>query len=110
MALIKGTSMHSCLHSSPLRPKKMLIFNVNGMFCYFTPSTVLQGNAKVFGRNVDKTKMEVKVGVENFLVKAFEEIYVAIWSCMKLENVLKVLPMFMPENFLNWFVFIWGCE
>jgi hypothetical protein len=29
---------------------------------------------------------------------------------MKLENVLKVLPMIMLENFLDLFVFIWGCE
>jgi hypothetical protein len=61
----------------------------------------------VFGKIVDKTKVEIKVGVENFLNKAF---HIAIWSCMKLEDVLEVLPMLMLESFLNWFVFIWGCE
>jgi hypothetical protein len=29
---------------------------------------------------------------------------------MKLEDLLKVLPMFMPKTFLEWFVFIWGHE
>jgi hypothetical protein len=29
---------------------------------------------------------------------------------MKLEDVLEVLPMLMPKSFLDWFVFIWGCE
>ncbi len=64
----------------------------------------------MFGRNVDKAKVEVKVGVEDFLVKAFEKFYVAIWSCMKLEDVLEVLPMFMPKKFVDWFLFIWGRE
>jgi hypothetical protein len=61
-------------------------------------------------KNVDKTKVEIKVGVENFLNKAFQKFHIAIWFCMKLEDVLEVLPMLMPESFLNWFVFIWGCE
>jgi hypothetical protein len=42
--------------------EKLLIFSVNGVFCYFPHSTILQGNAKVFGRNVDKTKVEVRGG------------------------------------------------
>jgi hypothetical protein len=29
---------------------------------------------------------------------------------MKLEDVLEVLSMFMPKNFMDWFVFIWGHE
>jgi hypothetical protein len=29
---------------------------------------------------------------------------------MKLEDVLEVISMFVLENFLDWFVFIWGCE
>jgi hypothetical protein len=59
---------------------------------------------------VDKTKVEIKVGVENFLKKAIQKFHIAIWFCMKLEDVLEVLPMLMLESFLNWFVFIWGCE
>jgi hypothetical protein len=30
--------------------------------------------------------MEVKTGMENFLVKAFEKFYITIWSYMKLER------------------------
>jgi hypothetical protein len=64
----------------------------------------------VFGRNVNKAKMEVRAGVEDFLVKAFEKFYLAICFYMKLEDVLEVFPMFMPENFMDRFVFIWGHE
>jgi hypothetical protein len=44
----------------------------------------------MFGRNVDKTKVEVRARVEIFLAKAFEKFYVTIWSFIKLENVLEV--------------------
>jgi hypothetical protein len=46
----------------------------------------------------DKTKMEVKNGVEIFFNKAFQKFHIAIFFCMKLEDVL---PMFIPESFLN---------
>jgi hypothetical protein len=65
--------------------------------CIFPPSAILQGNVKMFGRNVDKAKVEVKVGVEDFFAKAFEKNYITIWSCMKLDDVLEVFPMFMPK-------------
>jgi hypothetical protein len=64
----------------------------------------------MFGRNVDKAKLEVRFGLENFLAKAFKKFYIAIWSCMKLEDVLEILPMLMFDNFMDWFVFIWGRE
>jgi hypothetical protein len=108
--MIKGSSTRLPVRSSLLGPKKLLIFNVNGVLCYFPPLAILQRNAKVFGRNVDKAKMEVRARVEDFLVKSFEKFYVTICSCMKLEDVLEVLPMFMPKNFVDWFVFIWGRE
>ncbi len=54
--------------------------------------------------------MEIRVGVEDFLVKAFEKVYITIWSCMKLEDVLKVFPMLMLKKFVDQFVFIWGWE
>ncbi len=64
----------------------------------------------MFGRNVDKAKVEVIIRVEDFLVKPFEKFYVTIWSCMKLEDVLEVFPMLMLKIFVDWFVFIWGHE
>jgi hypothetical protein len=48
------------------------------MLCYFSPLVVLQGNAKVIGKNVDKTKMEVKARMENFLTKAFQKFHIII--------------------------------
>jgi hypothetical protein len=53
----------------------------------------------MFGKNVDKTKVEVRVGVENFFNKAFQKFHIAIWFCMKLEDVLEIFPMFMPKIF-----------
>ncbi len=110
VAMIKGSSTCLCLHSSPLGPKKFLILNVIGVLCYFPPLAILQRNVRIFRRNVDKAKMEVRARMEDFLVKAFEKFYVEIWSYMKLKDVLEVLPMLMLENFMGWFFFIWGHE
>ncbi len=49
--------MHSHLHSSSLEPKKMLVLSVNSVLCYFPPPVILQGNARVFKKNVNKTKV-----------------------------------------------------
>jgi hypothetical protein len=110
VATTKDNSTHSRVHSSLLKPKKLLILNINGVLCYFPFSVILEGNVRMFGRNVDKAKVEVKVGVEDFLTKAFEKYCIVIWSCMKLEDVVKVLPMLMLENFMDRFVFLRGCE
>ncbi len=106
----KGSSTCLCVFSSPFRLRKLLILNINGVLYYFPPLVVLKSNVKKFGKNVDKAKVEIKVGVEDFLVKAFEKFYIAIWSCMKLEDVMEVLPMLMPKNFMDRFAFIWGRE
>ncbi len=92
---------HIHVYDHHLLDQKLLIINVNGTLCYFPPLAVLKGNARMFGRNVDNTKMEVRIGMEDFLVKAFEKKYIAIWSCMKLKDVLEVLPMLMLENFVD---------
>jgi hypothetical protein len=80
------------------------------MLCYFPPLVVLQGNVRVFGKNVNKTKVEVKVGVKKILNRAFQKFHIIIWSCMKLEDVLEVFPMLMPKSFLYRFIFISGLE
>jgi hypothetical protein len=54
--------------------------------------------------------MEVRIGVEIFWSKTFLKFHITIWSCMKFEDVLEVLPMLMLESFLYWFIFIWGHE
>jgi hypothetical protein len=64
--MVKGSSMCSHLHSSSLEPKKLLVLSVNGMLCYFPPFVVLQRNVKAFGKKVERTKVEVKDGMEFF--------------------------------------------
>ncbi len=71
---------------------------MNGVLCYFQQCATLQGNARMFGINIDSMKVEVRARVEHFLSMAFENFYIRIWSCMKLEDVLKALPMVMPKN------------
>jgi hypothetical protein len=75
--------------------EKIVDFSVNGVLCYFPPSAVLQGNARLFGRKVDKAKVEVRMEWKIFLQRHLKKNYVAIWSCMKLEDVLEVLSLFM---------------
>ncbi len=100
-------SSHLCLQI--VRPKKLLIFNVNNVLCYFLPFVVWDGNARVFGRNINKSKMKVSWR-EHLFFNTLKYFYIVNWFYVKLEDVLEVLAMFIPENFLDQFVFIWGCE
>ncbi len=61
---------HLCLKVVGL--EKLLIFNVNGVLCYFPHCVVLQGNAQVFGKNIDTMKMKVITTVEHFLSMTFK--------------------------------------
>ncbi len=72
---------------------------MNGVLCYFLQFVVLQGNVRVFRKNIDKSKVEV--GVKHFLAHAFEKFYIAIWSCMKLEDVFEVFPMLILDMFVD---------
>jgi hypothetical protein len=82
----------------------MLIFSVNSVLCYFSCFVIRDGIERFFGRNIDKSKVEVRARVKKFLFNAFNYFYIAIWSCMKLEDVLQVLPNFIPKKFLEWFI------
>jgi hypothetical protein len=108
--MVKDNSMCLCLRSSSLEPKKLLVFSINGVMCYFPPLVVLQGIVIMFGKNVKKTKVEIRAGVKILSSKAFQKFHITIGFCMKLEDVLEVLPMLMPKSFLDWFIFIWGHE
>jgi len=35
-------------------------------------------------------------------------IYIAVWSCMLLKDIMQVLPLSMPQIFVDQFLFIWG--
>jgi hypothetical protein len=78
--------------------QKIINFIMNGVLCYFQQCAALQGNVRMFGINIDSMKVEVRARMEHFLSMAFENSYIRIWSCMNLEDVLKVLPMVMPKN------------
>jgi hypothetical protein len=108
--MVKDNSMCLCLCSSSLEPKIFLVLRVNGMMCYFPPLVVLQGIVRIFGKNVKKTKVEIRARVKILLSKAFQKFHIIIRFCMKLEDVLEVLPMLMPKSFLDQFIFIWGHE
>jgi hypothetical protein len=71
------------------------------MLCYSLHCVVLQGNVQVFGRNIDKNKMKVRARVNFFLATTIQKFCVVIWFWMKLEDVLEVLLMLMPNVFLG---------
>jgi len=41
--------------------------------------------------------------MQNFLSWTFKNIYISIWSCMLLEDVMQVLPLLMPPIFVDQF-------
>jgi hypothetical protein len=65
--MTKGSSTHLHVCSSPFGSKKLLIFCINGVLCYFPPLVALQGDVRLFGRNVDKAKVEVRIEWKIFL-------------------------------------------
>jgi len=86
--------------------KKLLILNVNGVICYFPKCAFLQGDQQKIRKNLDVSKLEIHVGVQNFLSQAFEHFYIFIWLCMLLKDVLEILPFLMPKTLINQFVFV----
>jgi hypothetical protein len=48
--------------------------------------------------------------VLEYMISFLEHFYIAIWSCILWEDVLKILPLLMPKTFVNQFVFVWGHE
>jgi hypothetical protein len=71
--------------------------------CYFSDFVVKCGNAWMFRRIVDKSKLEVKVGVEHLFYMVFNCFYIGIRFYMNLRDVLEVLVMSMLNYFLDWF-------
>jgi hypothetical protein len=72
--------------------------------CCFTRETTCEG------KNIDSHKLEAKVGVQHFLVRAFKRFYIAIWLYMLIEDIMEVLTLLLLQDFINQFVFIWGRE
>jgi len=90
--------------------KKVLILNVNGVICYFPKCSFFQGGQQKIRKNLDVSKLEIHVGVQNLLSQAFEHSYIVIWSCMLLKDVLEILPILMPKTLINQFMFVWRHE
>jgi hypothetical protein len=77
------------------------------VFCvFFLGSVVLQGLQRVRGKYIDNIKVEVRAGVQHFLTHAFKKFYIGIWSCMLIEDVMEVLTLLLPQDFIDQFVFI----
>jgi hypothetical protein len=93
-----------------LEPKKIVGFQRQWFVVLFPTFDYSIRECYNVWKNVNKTKVEVKSGIENFLSKAFQKFHIAIWSCMKFEDVLELFPMLVPKSFLDQFVFIWGHE
>jgi len=50
-----------------IQSKKILIFSVDGVMCYYPKCIILQGNCCVKGSNIDISKLESKVEMQHFL-------------------------------------------
>ncbi len=85
--------MSSCLHLQTNGPKRLLILSINNLLCYFPHSVVCHENARIFTRNIDRSKVEVKVRVEHFLSMTFNYFYIGMWShTSNLRMCLKFFP------------------
>ncbi len=80
-------------------------FSMNGVICYFSQNVILQRCYHARGRNIDINKMGARVGVQHFFSQAFKGHYIIIWSCI-LQDVMEILPMLMPQIFIDQFVFV----
>jgi hypothetical protein len=90
--------------------KKLFILNVNGVLCYFPKCALLQGDQQKTGKNLNVSKLEIRVGIHDFLSRAFKHFYIAIWSFMLLKDVFEILPLLMLKTLINQFVFVWAHE
>jgi hypothetical protein len=55
--------LHKHFQSYVFAPKKLLIFSVNGVTCYFSQCVVLQGNHCVKRNDIDINKLESRIRV-----------------------------------------------
>ncbi len=90
--------------------KNYLFFNVNGVLCYFSWNVILQGKQRVRGKNIDSTKVETRVRIQQFFIDALKKFHIGIWLFMLIEDVMEVLTLLLPQDFIHQFVFIWGRE
>jgi hypothetical protein len=68
------------------------------VLCYFPKCALFQGDQRKTKKNLNVSKSQIHGGIQDFLSRTFEHFYIAIWSCMLLENVLEILPLVMPKT------------
>jgi hypothetical protein len=95
--------MSSHLHLQTDRPKKLLI-PTSTVCCVISYILLFDmGMHKCLEKNIDMSKVKVGVGVQHFFSQSFKYFYITIWSCMKLKDVLEVLPIIKGKTCIfNW--------
>ncbi len=77
--------LHKRSWSYPI--KKLLIVSVNGVMCYYPKCIILQGNCHVRGININISKLEWRIGVQQFLsqaLKGFHKLWFGLVCCWKM--------------------------
>jgi hypothetical protein len=60
----------------------------------------------VFGKNIDRSNVKVRIEVEHFFPTTFNYFYMGNVSYMKLEDVLEIFQVLMLKKFLDQFIFL----
>jgi hypothetical protein len=72
--------------------------------CYFSQCVILQGNYRMLGRNIDKSKVEVWAGAEHFFlchlkVLCCNLVLYEIWRCFKSPSFIDAKKVFVSICF-----------
>jgi hypothetical protein len=57
-------------------------------------------------KNLNVSKLEIRVGVQDFISWTIEHFYIAIWLCMLLKYFVEILSLLMPKILIDQFVFV----
>jgi len=100
--------MSPCLRLQIAGPKNLLIFSINNVFCYLL--------YYVIQHDIHESLEEILIGAKWKWKWKLKYNISFLWHsttftlefglCMKLEDVLEVLPILILENFLDQFIFI----
>ncbi len=74
---------------------------MNGIMCYFPQSAIPHERNHVRGRNIDISIVETKTRMQHCFSLAFKKFHIAIWFWMLLEVVMEILPILMPQVFVD---------
>jgi hypothetical protein len=97
--MVKCSSMHSCLHSSSLELKKLLVFNVNGVLCYFHHWLFCKGMLKCLEKMLTRPKRKLELEWKIIWINHFKSFIMQfdlVWN-------LKMYWKFFPCSWLKVF-------